>query len=67
MHAANHLMNGDPLADRPPFDPVLSLRLDQVIILLDAQPPGLRRRWLQLRKRILELQVPAVYQEGRAR
>ncbi len=49
------------------FDPAVSLRLDQVIIVLDAQPPGLRRRWLQLRKRILEIHVPAFYPKGGAR
>ena len=49
----------------PAFDPVLSLRLDQLIILLDEPQPPLRRHWLRLRKLWLERHVPAWYPEGR--
>lgn len=41
------------------FDPVLSARLDQLIVLLDEPLPPLRRRWIRLRKLWLERHVPA--------
>lgn len=42
----------------PVLDPVLSRKLDQVLIELEADPRSMRRLWLRLRKRILERQVP---------
>ena len=48
-----------------PFDVILSLTLDDVIIQLDAGATGLWRRWLLLRKWWYERQVPAWYPEVR--
>ena len=47
-----------------PFDASLSLTLDDVIIQLDAEPTGIRRRWLLLRKMWYERHVPAFYPDG---
>ena len=44
-----------------PFDAALSLTLDDVIIHLDAQPTGIRRRWLLLRKMWYKRHVPATF------
>ncbi len=44
-----------------PFDVVLFLTLDDVIIQLDTRPTDIRRRWLLLRKRWYERHVPATF------
>ncbi len=47
------------------FDAVRSLILDTVIFELEAGAAGLWRRWLLLRKRILERNVPGLFAEVR--
>lgn len=36
------------------------MSLDQIIVLLDSQPRGLRRVWLRLRKRWAERGIPHI-------
>lgn len=50
---------------REPFDAALSLRLDKLIIALDAQPRWAQRTTLRIRKRWIEREVPAFYSSGR--
>ena len=57
------MMTTSTLRTDRPFDAALSLTLDDVIIQLDAQPTGIRRRWLLLRKRWYERNVSAWYPE----
>ncbi len=44
-----------------PFDPVVSLHLDMLIIELERNPSRWRRGLLQLRKLLAECNVPAYY------
>jgi hypothetical protein len=55
-------------SNAPPFDLALSLRLDSLIIALEAddQPPVMRRVWLKVQKRWAERHVPAYHCEGGA-
>ena len=47
------------------FDNDLSLKLDTIILDLEASRSPLWRRWYHLRKRIAERHVPAWYPEVR--
>jgi len=47
------------------FDNDLSLKLDTIILNLEASRSPLWRRWYHLRKRVAEINVPAWYPEVR--
>ncbi len=66
MLTRNNPTTGAPRADVRPFNPRLSLALDDLIQQLERNPRRWERRILRLRKLVLELWVPAFYGAARS-